>query len=71
MIPIDAMKEGENRLTFTIREPIDDITGFNFPLLLAAHKIGPAITGGNPTILKPAPQTPLSSLELARIFEER
>ncbi|KAB2336301.1 aldehyde dehydrogenase family protein [Cytobacillus depressus] len=73
MIPIDAMKGGEGRLMFTIREPIGvigAITGFNFPLLLAAHKVGPAIAGGNPTVLKPAPQTPLSSFELARIFEE-
>lgn len=73
MIPIDAMQGGEGRLTFTVREPIGvvgAITGFNFPLLLAAHKVGPAIAGGNPTLLKPAPQTPLSSFELARMFEE-
>jgi acyl-CoA reductase-like NAD-dependent aldehyde dehydrogenase len=73
MIPIDAMQGGEGRLAFTIREPIGiigAITGFNFPLLLAAHKVGPAIAGGNPTILKPAPQTPLSSFEFAKILEQ-
>ncbi|MBI0579862.1 aldehyde dehydrogenase family protein [Neobacillus cucumis] len=73
MIPIDAMQGGEGRLAFTIREPIGvvtGITGFNFPLLLAAHKIGPAIAGGNPVILKPAPQTPLSSFEFAKILAE-
>ncbi|WP_257352273.1 aldehyde dehydrogenase family protein [Pseudalkalibacillus decolorationis] len=73
MIPIDAMEGGEGRISYTIREPIGvvaAITGFNFPLLLAAHKLGPAIAGGNPVILKPAPQTPLSSLELAKIFEQ-
>lgn len=44
------------------------ITPFNFPLNLVAHKIAPAIATGNSFILKPAPQTPLSSMLLGEIL---
>ncbi|MET3504562.1 aldehyde dehydrogenase family protein [Halalkalibacter oceani] len=73
MIPIDAMEGGEGRLAFTLREPVGivaAISGFNFPLLIGAHKIGPALAGGNPVILKPSRATPLSSIELAKILAE-
>ncbi len=46
------------------------ITPFNFPLNLVAHKIAPAIASGNTVILKPAPQTPLTSFMLADIMRE-
>jgi glyceraldehyde-3-phosphate dehydrogenase (NADP+) len=46
------------------------ISPFNFPLNLAAHKIAPAIAAGCPIILKPASNTPLSTLELAKIIAE-
>lgn len=72
-IPLDAAPGGENRLGYTVREPIGviaAITPFNFPLNLVAHKVGPAIAAGNPVVLKPASQTPLSSLLLAEISEE-
>jgi len=46
------------------------ITPFNFPLNLVAHKVAPAIAAGCPLILKPAPQTPVSSLLLAEIVHE-
>ena len=45
------------------------ITPFNFPLNLVAHKVAPAIAAGCPLILKPAPQTPISSLMLAEIVD--
>ena len=45
--------------------PILAITPFNFPLNLVVHKVGPAIAVGNSVIIKPAPQTPLTSLRLA------
>ena len=45
------------------------ITPFNDPLNLVAHKLGPAIAGGNSVILKPASATPLSACELARCIE--
>ena len=44
------------------------ITGFNYPLLLAAHKIAPAFAAGCPIIVKPAPQTPLATLWLVDLF---
>src|SRR5947208_11386991 len=50
--------------------PIAGITPFNFPLNLVAHKVAPAIACGCPIILKPAPQTPLSSLLLAEAVEQ-
>lgn len=46
------------------------ITPFNFPLNLVAHKLAPAIAAGNTVVLKPAPQTPLTSFFLADILKE-
>lgn len=72
-IPMDAAKNGKGRFAYTIREPlgiIAAITPFNFPFNLVAHKVGPAIAAGNPVVLKPANQTPLSALFTARVFEE-
>jgi len=45
------------------------ISPFNFPLNLAVHKLAPAIASGNAVILKPASQTPVSVLELAKIID--
>ena len=50
--------------------PILAITPFNFPLNLVAHKVAPAIAAGCTTVLKPAPQTPLTSLLLAEVIEQ-
>ncbi len=50
--------------------PVAAITPFNFPLNLVAHKLAPAIACGCPVVLKPAPQTPLTSLALARLLQE-
>ncbi len=50
--------------------PIAGITPFNFPLNLVAHKVAPAIAAGCPIVLKPAPQTPLSSLLLAEVIQQ-
>jgi acyl-CoA reductase-like NAD-dependent aldehyde dehydrogenase len=44
------------------------ISPFNFPLNLVAHKLGPAIAAGNAIVLKPAGQTPISALKLARVL---
>ena len=46
------------------------IAPFNFPLNLVAHKLGPAIAAGCPVVLKPASQTPFSSILLARMLIE-
>lgn len=70
---VDASKAGENRYGFYERFPIGvvaAISPFNFPLNLAAHKIGPAIAAGCPVILKPAGVTPLSGIELIKAFVE-
>lgn len=73
MIPMDAVPGGEGRLAYTVRRPLGiivGITGFNFPLLLDCHKTAPALAAGNAIILKPAPDTPIIALELAKIFEQ-
>ncbi|WP_257350341.1 aldehyde dehydrogenase family protein [Pseudalkalibacillus decolorationis] len=72
-IPFDGATGGVGRIGYTVREPIGvigAITPFNFPMNLVAHKVGPAIAAGNTIVLKPASQTPLSSLFIAEIFEE-
>lgn len=72
-IPMDAAPGGEGRISFTIRQPIGvvaAITPFNFPMNLVAHKVGPAIAAGNTIVLKPASQTPLTSLYLAELLQE-
>jgi glyceraldehyde-3-phosphate dehydrogenase (NADP+) len=73
MIPLDGASNGAGRLGFTLRVPcgiVAAITPFNFPLNLVAHKVGPAIAGGNAVIVKPASDTPLSALKLTEIFLE-
>jgi aldehyde dehydrogenase (NAD+) len=59
-----------NHLTYTLREPIGVVAAivpWNFPLLLAAWKVAPALACGNTVILKPASQTPLTALALGEI----
>ncbi|CAA9248311.1 MAG: Aldehyde dehydrogenase [uncultured Acidimicrobiales bacterium] len=73
MVPVDAAEIGEGRLAFTLRIPVGvvaAISPFNFPLNLVAHKLAPAIAAGCPVVLKPASQTPLSALALARLLTE-
>ncbi|MEO6119089.1 MAG: aldehyde dehydrogenase family protein, partial [Terriglobales bacterium] len=50
--------------------PVAAITPFNFPLNLVAHKLAPAIACGCPVVLKPAPQTPLTALALAKLIHD-
>jgi phenylacetaldehyde dehydrogenase len=60
-------------LTYTLREPIGvvgQIIPWNFPLLMAAWKLGPALAAGCTVVLKVAEQTPLSGLRLAELFHE-
>jgi len=59
-----------NYLTYTLREPIGVVAAivpWNFPLLLAAWKVAPALACGNTVVLKPASQTPLTALALGEI----
>jgi len=67
-IPFDSAVGSENRLGYYYRFPIGviaAITPFNDPLNLVAHKLGPAVAGGNSVVLKPATVTPLSGIKLA------
>lgn len=60
-------------LNYTLREPIGvvgQIVAWNFPMLLAAWKLGPALATGNTVVLKPAEQTPLSALRLGELCLE-
>ena len=60
-------------LNYTIREPIGVvglIVPWNFPLLIAARKIGPALAAGNTVVLKPAEETPLTALRLGELALE-
>jgi betaine-aldehyde dehydrogenase len=62
-----------NALSFTLREPVGvagQIIPWNFPLLMAAWKLAPALAAGCCCVLKPAEQTPLTALEFANWFEE-
>ena len=61
---------GANFHSYTLREPlgvVGQIIPWNFPLLMAAWKLGPALTTGNCVVLKPAEQTPLTALLLAQV----
>jgi acyl-CoA reductase-like NAD-dependent aldehyde dehydrogenase len=69
-MPIDLQPAGEGMFGYWVRKPIGlviGIAGFNYPLLLASHKIAPAIAAGCPVICKPAPSTPLTTLILADV----
>ncbi|MDQ6988088.1 MAG: aldehyde dehydrogenase family protein, partial [Mariprofundaceae bacterium] len=73
IIPLDGMQRGIGYEGYSRREPIGPIAGicpFNFPLNLVAHKIAPALAVGNPILIKPATQTPISALIMGRIVSE-
>ena len=60
-------------LNYTLREPVGvvgAIVPWNFPMLLAAYKVAPALACGNTVILKPAEETPLSALRLGELAQE-
>ncbi len=72
-IPFDSFPGGEKRRGHYERVPVGvvlAITPFNDPLNLVAHKLGPAIAGGNSVVLKPATVTPLSALKLTEVLLE-
>jgi len=68
-IPVDA----NNFMSFTLKEPIGvvgAIIPWNFPILMAAWKLAPALATGCVVIIKPAEQTPLTCLALAALIKE-
>ena len=64
---------GAKYLAYTLREPVGvvgQIIPWNFPLLMAAWKLGPALATGCTVVLKPAEQTPLSCLRLGELIQQ-
>jgi len=71
ILPLDWLPGTEQREALIRRVPLGPIAGitpFNFPLLLVAHKVAPAIAAGNPIIVRPGPRTPISALRLGQIL---
>ncbi len=72
-VPLEAAAVGGGKIGFTLRVPVGvvgAISPFNFPLNLVVHKVGPAIAAGCAVVLKPASQTPFSSILLARLLAD-
>ncbi len=71
IIPLDWLPGNEGRFAQVRRVPLGPVAGitpFNFPLNLVAHKVAPALAAGNPIVLRPASQTPISTFNLARLI---
>jgi betaine-aldehyde dehydrogenase len=69
----EVMPVPDNAISMALREPLGvagQIIPWNYPLLMAAWKIAPALCAGCSMVIKPAEQTPLTLLEFARFFEE-
>ncbi|MEQ1628248.1 MAG: aldehyde dehydrogenase family protein [Nitrospira sp.] len=73
VVPLDWTPQTESYLGMVRRFPLGPIVGitpFNFPLNLVVHKVAPALAAGNPILIKPAPQTPLTALLLGEVALE-
>jgi acyl-CoA reductase-like NAD-dependent aldehyde dehydrogenase len=69
----ETMNVNSNFFNYTLREPVGvvgQIIPWNFPLLMAAWKFGPALACGNTVVLKPAEQTPLTAIRLGELICE-
>jgi betaine-aldehyde dehydrogenase len=69
----DTIPVGPNTLNYTLREPlgvVGRIGAFNHPLLFTAGKCGAPLATGNTLVVKPADQTPLSSLRIAELWQD-
>jgi betaine-aldehyde dehydrogenase len=69
----ETMSVPANSLSFVLREPVGvcgQIIPWNYPLLMAAWKIAPALAAGCTVVLKPSEMTPLTALKLARLMDE-
>lgn len=72
VVPLDWIPGTEGREAQVRRVPLGPVVGispFNFPINLVAHKVAPALAAGDPIILRPASQTPVSALKLAEIVQ--
>jgi acyl-CoA reductase-like NAD-dependent aldehyde dehydrogenase len=73
IVPLDWLPGNEGRIAHVRRVPLGPVAGispFNFPLNLVAHKVAPALAAGNPIVLRPASQTPVSALKLGKVVLE-
>jgi acyl-CoA reductase-like NAD-dependent aldehyde dehydrogenase len=73
IVPLDWIPGTEGRIAQIRRialGPVAGITPFNFPLNLVAHKVAPALAAGNPIVIRPASQTPVSALRLGELLVE-
>lgn len=73
VLPMDLAPHGERHVAITRRFPLAPIAGivpFNFPVLLSAHKLAPAIACGATMVLKVPPQDPLATYMLAEVIRE-
>jgi len=72
-LPVEVVRDdGDERIEIH-RTPLGiagAITAWNYPLLLALWKIGPALVAGNPVIVKPSPYTPVATLRLGELAQE-
>jgi glyceraldehyde-3-phosphate dehydrogenase (NADP+) len=71
ILPLDWLPGNDGRVGHVRRIPLGPIAGitpFNFPLNLVSHKVAPALAAGNPIIVRPASQTPIAALKLARLI---
>jgi acyl-CoA reductase-like NAD-dependent aldehyde dehydrogenase len=69
----EVIQDDEHARIELVRQPhgvVGAITPWNFPLLIAAGKIAPALLAGNTLVLKPSPFTPLATLRLAAVLDE-
>ncbi|MBP2251068.1 aldehyde dehydrogenase (NAD+) [Halarchaeum solikamskense] len=71
-VPTDDLFDRDKQV-FTLREPygvVGGIVPWNFPLLIAIWKLGPALAAGNTIVLKPSEETPLSILKLMELVDD-
>ena len=72
-VPMDLTPAGQGKMAFTIKEPIGPvvaISAFNHPLNLIVHQVAPAVAAGNPFIVKPADDTPLSCEAFIQVLHQ-
>lgn len=69
----ETMSVPANSFSYVVREPIGvcgQIIPWNFPLLMAAWKLAPALAAGNTVVLKPSELTPVTALELVKLIDQ-
>ena len=70
IVPLDWQPGNDERVAEIYRVPLGVVTGitpFNFPLNLVAHKVAPALAAGDPILIRPASQTPVTALMLGEL----